>query len=318
MIDYRNSILKSVVFVLFVILLQNCSNDHSKNFASVGKYSISQEEFFERYQKFLESTGVKDSPIVRKQILNHMVNEILLAKLDNTEEIQKSEKFNNAKELIRKELLLAYYKEKEIYEKIEISDKELREAFVKVNQKVSARHLFARTLEEANKLYEQVYSGMTFEQLAPIVFEDKELSQNGGYLGYFTWGDMDPAFEEAAYSMKIGEISKPVQTQYGYSIIKVEDRIRNPILTESEFQRKKNSLRRLLGISKVKLAERDFLNNLVNKLSIEIEDNSSARVFPRNYKEIFEKLGWVMVFHEHLKDRDIDLKSYTTRVFRIA
>ena len=53
-----------------------------------------------------------------------------------------------------------------------------------------------------------------------------------------------------------------------------------------------------------------------NIITIEIENSSSARVFPRNYKAIFEKLGWVMVFHEQLKDRDIDLKSYTARVFQ--
>ena len=53
-----------------------------------------------------------------------------------------------------------------------------------------------------------------------------------------------------------------------------------------------------------------------NIITIEIENSSSARVFPRNYKAIFEKLGWVMIFHEQLKDRDIDLKSYTVRVFQ--
>jgi len=273
-----NYLIRQLLFcvglLLFGMIFLKCSDSNSTNIANIGEFAVSQDEFVARYEDFILSTGVKDSPIAREQILNHMVNEILLAKLDKTDHILNSPEYKNSTDLIWKELLLAYYKEKEIYEKLEITDQELREAFLKVNEKVSARHLYAGTIEDANKLYDQVKSGMTFEQLAPLVFEDKELSQNGGYLGYFSWGDMDPSFEEAAYSMKVGEVSRPVQTAYGYSIIIVEDRVRNPILTESEFQRKKNSLRRLLGLSKVELHERDFLNKIVDNLSIEIKESS--------------------------------------------
>ena len=51
-------------------------------------------------------------------------------------------------------------------------------------------------------------------------------------------------------------------------------------------------------------------------ITIEIEDSSSARVFPRNYQKIFEKLGCSMLYQEDLKNRGIDLDSYTARVFR--
>ena len=53
-----------------------------------------------------------------------------------------------------------------------------------------------------------------------------------------------------------------------------------------------------------------------NIITIEIEDNSGARVFPRNYKKIFEKLGCTMIYHEDLKDRNLGLKSYAARVFK--
>ena len=51
-------------------------------------------------------------------------------------------------------------------------------------------------------------------------------------------------------------------------------------------------------------------------ITIEIEDSSSARVFPRNYQEVFEKLGCTILYQENLKNRGIDLNSYTARVFR--
>ncbi len=270
---------KKIIFAVSAFLLClnffHCGKNNSEDIlAQVGEYSISQKDFLERYEKFLSSIGLKDSPIARQQILSHMVNEILLAKFDDNDHIINSPEYKNAKDLIWKELLLSYYKKEEIYKKIKISDEELRDAFVRVNEKISVRHLFARTLEEANKLYDQVMGGMTFEQLAPLVFEDKELSQNGGYLGYFTWGDMDPAFEEAAYSLKVGEISKPVQTDYGYSIVKVEDRFKNPILTEYEYNQKKKSLRRLLGLNKIKKQEKEYLKNILDKLAIKFNENA--------------------------------------------
>lgn len=52
-------------------------------------------------------------------------------------------------------------------------------------------------------------------------------------------------------------------------------------------------------------------------ITIEIEDSSSARVFPRNYQQIFENLGCTMIYYEDLKDRNIGFKSYTARVFQV-
>ena len=52
-------------------------------------------------------------------------------------------------------------------------------------------------------------------------------------------------------------------------------------------------------------------------ITIEIEHSSGARVFPRNYRDVFETLGCVMVFHECMGNRSFDLHSYWARVFRI-
>ena len=62
------------------------------------------------------------------------------------------------------------------------------------------------------------------------------MANNGGRLGYFTFGDMDPAYEDAAFSLSDGEISSPIKTKYGYSIIQVLDRWIQPLISENEFQ----------------------------------------------------------------------------------
>ena len=158
-----------------------------------------------------------------KQFSENVINEILLYYYDSNENILKDSKYLKELEEIRVRTILAYLKDQEVYAKITVTEQEVREAFSRVNEEIAARHLFAKTEDEANNLYELVKMGVDFELLAKQVFTDSVLKNNGGYLGYFTWGDMDPSFEDAAYSMKVGEISPPVKTDYGYSIIKLED-----------------------------------------------------------------------------------------------
>jgi len=233
--------------------------------ATVGNHNITLSEFNERYTNYLFSTGAKDNIVVRKAILDNMINEMLLYYYDFNEKILSDPRYLKELEETRVRTILAYLKDREIYAKITVNEEETREAFSRVNEKIAARHLFAKTEEEANNLYELAKIGVDFGLLAKQIFTDSVLQNNGGYLGYFTWGDMDPAFEDAAYSLKIGEISAPVKTAYGYSIIKLEDRITNPLLTESEFQRKKSHLENVVKMRKKEPSEKEYINSIFDE-----------------------------------------------------
>ena len=258
----------------FLFILLQCSNEKQETLAQLESFTITTGDFQSRYQKFLTSTGVSDRPTARRQLLDGMIGEILLLNLDENQNIFNDPEYRAMQERIRRELLLGYYRSQEVIKNISISEADLRKEFVRVNERLSARHLFVRNKEEADKLYNQLQNGYTFKQLAPLVFEDDSLANNGGYLGYFTWGDMDPAFEEVAYGLKPGEISRPVQTDYGYSIIKLEDRVRHPLLTEDEFIRKKNSLRRMVYIRMKKQTEKQLINEIIADLNIAIDDQA--------------------------------------------
>ncbi len=88
---------------------------------------------------------------------------------------------------------------------------------------VKASHILVKTEDEALKLKEEISNGKDFAQAA------KEVSlcpskQNGGDLGYFTKNQMVKEFEDAAFSMEIGEVSNPVKTQFGYHLIYLTDK----------------------------------------------------------------------------------------------
>lgn len=280
-INHKKRIIKTSIAIVSILFIALKIEDGNLILATVGNHNIYLRDFITRYEEYLLSTGIKDNIVTRRSILNNMINEILLYYYDDNSAIFNNPEYSKELEWARKQTVLAFLKDREVYAKITATDEELRDAFLKTNQKVAARHLFAFTEEEADSLYKLLKNGVSFDSLAKQIFTDSLLANNGGYLGYFGWGDMDPAFEDAAYNMKIGEISKPVKTKYGYSIIKVEDKVTHPLLTEWEFQKKKSHMMQVIRLRKKRNAEIDFLNKVVDMKKIYFNDSNLKILFSR-------------------------------------
>lgn len=228
--------------------------------ATIGTHKILVKDFSKRYGDYLFSTGIKDNIVIRRAILNNMINEILLYYYDDNRKIFSDAEYKKEINWADRQTILAYLEDQEVFAKIKITDAELREAFYRSNEKIAARHLYAATEKEADNLYQLLQAGADFNTLAKQIFTDSTLLKNGGYLGYFSWGDMDPAFEDAAYSMKVGEVSKPVKTKTGYSVIKLEDRVPNPLITENEFINKRHHMEEVLRLRKREPSESAFIS----------------------------------------------------------
>jgi peptidyl-prolyl cis-trans isomerase C len=85
--------------------------------------------------------------------------------------------------------------------------------------KIKASHILVEKYTKAQELYEDIKAGENFEDLARN-FSSCPSKKRGGNLGEFSKGDMVPEFWNACTKLKIGEISQPIKTQYGYHIIK--------------------------------------------------------------------------------------------------
>jgi peptidyl-prolyl cis-trans isomerase C len=98
-------------------------------------------------------------------------------------------------------------------------------------KEVHARHILLKTEAEAQDVIKKLKAGADFGKLAAELSTDKgSAQQNGGDLGWFKKGDMIPAFSDAAFSMKKGDISTtPVKSQYGYHVIQVLDTRTDPV-----------------------------------------------------------------------------------------
>ncbi|MBT7787562.1 MAG: hypothetical protein HN757_01630 [Calditrichaeota bacterium] len=99
-----------------------------------------------------------------------------------------------------------------------------RHILIKVDPEASGKDT-VEAWDKINSIYDQAKSGKKFTKLVDRFSEDDSIDRKfHGDLGYFKWGRMVDAFQDVAWDLKVGEVSKPVRTRYGYHIIKTLDR----------------------------------------------------------------------------------------------
>lgn len=277
-------VLQAAIFGLILVVLsvmgfQGVDRGVTQTLASIDDERITVSDFRHRYTGFLLGVGTKDNWITRERILDNMVNERLIVRRAYDEGIAGEEEFQKQVRLITTQALLDAYRKRAVIDKISVTEDELRRSFAWMNTRVRARHLYAATESEANGLYRLYLSGAPFDSLARMTFADPALAASGGDLGYFTWGEMDPAFEEVAFTLPVGEVSSPVKTDHGYSIIKVTDRIAVPLRTEYEYLTKKTYLRRILRGNKIIDQGQQFVRDLAASLEIQFSNETLEMLF---------------------------------------
>ncbi|OMF32670.1 hypothetical protein BK133_14115 [Paenibacillus sp. FSL H8-0548] len=131
--------------------------------------------------------------------------------------------------------------------KTDVTDEEVQAyydanaAAMSTPEQIQASHILVATKEEADAILAELKQGGDFATIATEKSTDTGSKDNGGDLGFFGKGDMVPAFEEAAFALKIDEISGAVQSDYGYHIIKktAEKAAVNPTFEEKKDEIKK-------------------------------------------------------------------------------
>lgn len=127
---------------------------------------------------------------------------------------------------IRKRMIISNFIN-EVTKSMDVPENELRAAYDSMKSSfisVKASHILIESEEEATKILLRAKAGEDFNKLAAEFSIDPSAKENSGDLGYFSAGDMIPEFEEAAFSLEPGQISGLVQSDYGFHIIKVEDK----------------------------------------------------------------------------------------------
>lgn len=141
----------------------------------------------------------------------------------------------------KRQISYVAFKTDDFLDKVKVTDDEIRQYYDENKEKyhkeaeVRARHILFSVKEdapqaevdkvkaEAQKVLDQAKKGADFAELAKKYSQDPGSANKGGDLGFFTKERMVPAFSKAAFSLKPGQISDLVRTQFGFHIIKVEE-----------------------------------------------------------------------------------------------
>ena len=162
-------------------------------------------------------------------------------------------------------------------------------------QQVKARHILLivdqdneeKVKAQINELAKKV-TPKNFAELAKKNSQDPGSKDKGGDLGYFEKGKMVPEFDEAAFALKVGQISQPVKTSYGYHLILVEDRkeAKEAKLDDYKVSIAKESIQ-LLKAPEVKKITDELKNEIM--AALEKDDMAKAEKLAQNYGLTFKK-----------------------------
>ncbi|MGM0378699.1 MAG: peptidylprolyl isomerase [Bacillota bacterium] len=148
--------------------------------------------------------------------------------IDKNEEMKKFYKENEItdeflKEQIANELYLKKFND-ELTKEVKENEELLNEKYENEIARVNASHILVKDEAKAKVVKEKLNAGEEFAELAKEYSKDPASVENGGDLGYFSKGEMAPEFEKKAFELNVGDISEPVKSQFGFHIIRVDDK----------------------------------------------------------------------------------------------
>lgn len=286
--SFMKKILSATVLTIGLITLTACSGGSGEAVVETKSGNITKDDL---YNELKANFG--------NQVIRPMVEEIVITdryKVEDKEldaEIQKlkdelgdefdqfMESNNWTDEDLKKELRTYIAKEKAYTEDIKVSDEEIEARYNRMKEEIKAQHILVEDEDTAKEVKKKLDEGAKFDKLVEEYSQDTGTVDNDGLLDYFTAGQMDENFEDAAYDMKKGEISKPVQSNFGYHIIKIIDRRETKDLKPLEDI--KADIKRELALRKVDPVEaEEKIQKIIDEADVKIKDKDLENAMEQN------------------------------------
>ena len=212
---------------------------------------------------------------VKQNVLRGVIGEYLLYKKAVESNIEQKPEVQQKLALLKKKLVVeAFLQEKAASEVTPAAVKaeyDKQKEATKDETEVRASHILVKDKETADKLLKEIKSGKSFEEVAKANSTDKSSAISGGDLGYFTKDKMVKEFADAAYALKVGEVSEPVKSDFGWHIIKVTDSRKKAM--QPFIEARPAIEQKLRGV-----ALGNYINSLVDKANVEYLDKDGKKL----------------------------------------
>ena len=246
---------------------------NEKIVAVVNGRNITQEEYNEAIAKFpKDRTEYFNTPEGKKQFLDQLISWELMFNYAVDNKYEQKDSYKQQLEEARR-AILAQIAIQDIVSGVSLEDNEVIEyynqnkEYFKEDAQVSARHILVDSLEKADEVIKQINNGMEFGEAAKA-YSSCPSKSNGGSLGFFSRGMMVPEFEEAAFKLEKGVLSSPVQTQFGFHIILVDDKKEASV---KRFEDVEKDIRNHMLQEKQSYVYMNFVNDLKGKYKVDIK-----------------------------------------------
>ena len=221
----------------------------NKVLATVAGEEITEAEFNAFLQNVpREQQAYLSNPAMRSHYLDQLIALHLFAKDGADQKLDETEEFKNMIANAKRDIL-AQMSMAEALKNVTVSDEEIR-TFYEENKnqftkggKVRAKHILIDSEDKCKEILEEIENGTKAFEVAAQEYSTCPSGQKGGDLGEFGRGQMVKEFEDAAFNGEVGKVIGPVKTQFGYHLIKVENRTEETI---ASFDEAKESIRRNL------------------------------------------------------------------------
>ena len=179
------------LFILAVLYF-SCSKNQKDILANVNGDVISLSKFKNSYQDFLINKYQNDNLSNRYAYLNNLIDEKLILKYARDNNLKNDSSYIQSTQEVHDQLLLNNYFDKKINLDISVTEAESRSVFQWGKTAIHVRHLFAKNINQINDIKSRLDRGESWNILADDCFQDSILRINGGDLGWYNQGELDP------------------------------------------------------------------------------------------------------------------------------
>lgn len=164
----------------------------------------------------------------RRVLVEYLIEHSLFADAAEAQKLTSGAQFDERMQYWRRRALRDTYFDVTIRDSVTDADAkkfyDAQVAQLKPQEEIKARHILVESKEKAVEIFEKIAHGADFAAMAKEFSKDPGTKDEGGDLGFFGRGQMVPQFEEAAFKLASGDVSQPVETQFGWHLIRIDER----------------------------------------------------------------------------------------------